>query len=70
MAYINSVAPTWGSNGIKCTSYYAWDRHETPVVHLTPRERGGEHCFHSHSWMEGALESAEHAVELLLNKAT
>jgi monoamine oxidase len=25
----------------------------------------GEHCSHSHSWMEGALESAETAVEAL-----
>ena len=29
----------------------------------------GEHCSHSHSWMEGALESAESAVEALLAKA-
>jgi monoamine oxidase len=26
----------------------------------------GEHCSHSHSWMQGALESAERAVEALL----
>jgi monoamine oxidase len=25
----------------------------------------GEHCSHSHSWMEGALESAENAVDAL-----
>lgn len=29
----------------------------------------GEHCSHSHSWMEGALESAESAVAALLAKA-
>jgi len=26
----------------------------------------GEHCSHSHSWMQGALESAENAVDALL----
>jgi monoamine oxidase len=25
----------------------------------------GEHCSHSHSWMQGALESAENAIDLL-----
>jgi monoamine oxidase len=29
----------------------------------------GEHCSHSHSWMQGALESAENAVEALLTSA-
>jgi monoamine oxidase len=29
----------------------------------------GEHCSHSHSWMEGALESAESAVDSLLARA-
>lgn len=29
----------------------------------------GEHCSHSHSWMEGALESAEKAVDALLARA-
>jgi monoamine oxidase len=29
----------------------------------------GEHCSHSHSWMEGALESAENAVDALENAA-
>lgn len=29
----------------------------------------GEHCSHSHSWMEGALESAEKAVDALLVRA-
>jgi monoamine oxidase len=29
----------------------------------------GEHCSHSHSWMEGALESAESAVDALLARA-
>lgn len=29
----------------------------------------GEHCSHSHSWMEGALESAEMAVDALLARA-
>jgi monoamine oxidase len=29
----------------------------------------GEHCSHSHSWMEGALESAERAVDALLVRA-
>jgi len=28
----------------------------------------GEHCSHSHSWMEGALESAESAVNALLDR--
>jgi monoamine oxidase len=29
----------------------------------------GEHCSHSHSWMQGALESAESAVDALLARA-
>jgi monoamine oxidase len=29
----------------------------------------GEHCSHSHSWMQGALESAESAVAALLARA-
>jgi monoamine oxidase len=29
----------------------------------------GEHCSHSHSWMEGALESAEKAVDALVSRA-
>jgi monoamine oxidase len=29
----------------------------------------GEHCSHSHSWMEGALESAENAVDALFARA-
>jgi monoamine oxidase len=29
----------------------------------------GEHCSHSHSWMEGALESAEKAVDAVLARA-
>ena len=29
----------------------------------------GEHCSHSHSWMEGALESARFAVDALVKRA-
>ncbi len=29
----------------------------------------GEHCSHSHSWMQGALESAENAVDALVARA-
>ena len=29
----------------------------------------GEHCSHSHSWMEGALESARMAVDALEKRA-
>lgn len=39
---------------------------------IQPEDRiyfAGEHCSHSHSWMEGALESAEKAVDALLARA-
>jgi monoamine oxidase len=29
----------------------------------------GEHCSHSHSWMQGALESAESAVDAIVTRA-
>jgi monoamine oxidase len=39
---------------------------------IKPEDRiyfAGEHCSHSHSWMEGALESAQRAVDALVARA-
>lgn len=43
--------------------------HQTVVAPEGRIYFAGEHCSHSHSWMQGALESAENAVKGLLDAA-